>query len=76
AAFSENEDLTLTCDAGCLTSAESGNGLFYAGEPETTSLWELQDGTFLYNKNASYTTAGGKTYTNYYLESYSNYFTT
>ncbi|MBR7015226.1 MAG: 5'-nucleotidase C-terminal domain-containing protein [Lachnospiraceae bacterium] len=76
AAFSENEDLTLTCDAGCLTSAETGNGLFYAAEPEACSLWELQDGTFLYNKNASYTTAAGKTYTNYYLESYSNYFTT
>ena len=71
--ITEGDDILLKCDAGYLTSAASGNGLYYAEEPEDCSVWQVRDGVFLYNPNAVYTTTGGNTYRNYYLEYYQNY---
>ena len=45
----------LKCSEGYLTSAASGNGLYYAGEPETCSKWRIRDEVFLYNPNAANT---------------------
>ena len=66
--FTEGNDILLKCDAGYLTSAAAGNGLYYAGEPEECSVWQIRDGVFLYNPNAV-----SGTYRNYYLEYYKNY---
>ena len=63
------------CEKGYLNSAETGNGLFYAGEPGTCSVWQFQDGAFLYNPGAV-STYNGRTYRNYCLEWYNGYYTT
>ena len=71
------DTIYLKCAAGYLTSAETGNGVYYAAEPELCSAWRFEEGGFLYNPNAAYT-KNGRTYRNYYLEYYAsaNYFTT
>ena len=63
--------ILLKTDAGYLTSAATGNGLSYVSTANDYSQWEIRDGTFLYAKNVI-----NNSYKNYYLEFYSNGFTT
>ena len=63
--------ILLKTDAGYLTSAATGNGLSYVSTANDYSQWEIRDGTFLYAKNVI-----NNSYKNYYLEFYSNDFTT
>ena len=68
-------NIYLRCEAGYLTSTETGNGLFFAAEPVNCSRWQIQEGRFLYNPAAVYTTAAGKTYQNYYVEYFRSAYT-
>ena len=63
----------LRCDQGYLTSADSGNALYYAGEPEACSQWAFQEGAYLYNPNAVYQD-GEMVSRNGYVEYYASTF--
>ena len=67
----------LRGENGYLTSAPTGNGLYWSNTPELCSEWLFEGDGFLYNPNASYE-RNGSVYTNNYLEYYpnSNAFTT
>ena len=67
-------DMYLKCEAGYLTSTETGDGLFCAAEPQDCSKWQFRDGVYLYNTNAS-TADGEKITRNYFLEYYKGSFT-
>lgn len=69
--------ILLRSERGYLTSAEAGNGLYYAEEPGEYSLWSFVDGCYILNVNAAYT-SNGTVYKNNYLEYYprSDYYST
>ncbi|MBP5765454.1 MAG: 5'-nucleotidase C-terminal domain-containing protein [Clostridia bacterium] len=67
----------LRGESGYLTSAPTGNGLYWSYSPEPCSEWLFEGDGFLYNPNSAYE-HGGTVYRNDYLEYYpnSNAFTT
>ncbi len=67
----EGSNVLLRARQGYLTSAETGNGLFFSDSPVACSEWRFEEDSLLYNPNSAYT-SGGTVYRNDYLEYYPN----
>ncbi|MBO7408126.1 MAG: YwaF family protein, partial [Clostridia bacterium] len=67
----EGSDILLRAREGYLTSADTGNGLYFSETPVPCSQWRFEEECLVYNPNSAYT-SGGTVYRNDYLEYYPN----